>query len=65
MKLLPINIAMCIPTFMFLNYLLLEADIDKYVSIGIAICIYFIDVFHRIEIDYLSDRIKKLEDSQK
>lgn len=67
LKFLPSNIFWKIPTFMF-PFTLLTSDVvkmDTYVSAGIALCIYVIDVVHTTDIDYLSERIKKLEDSQK
>jgi len=63
---LPSNVLFKVPTFMVIYYLLNDlAKIDNFASLGLAFCIYFIDVAHSTEIDYLSDRIKKLEDSQK
>jgi hypothetical protein len=63
---LPLNAFFKIPTFTVIYYLLNDlAKIDNFASLWLAFCIYFIDVAHSTEIDYLSDRIKKLEDSQK
>lgn len=66
LKFLPFNLFLHIPTFIFIHYLLNDlAKIDNFTSLGFAFCIYLNVVAHSTEIDYLSDRIKKLEDSQK
>lgn len=66
LKFLPFNIFIKSPIFIGLQFLLDQlVKIDNFASSEIAFCIYLIVVVHSTEIDYLSERIKKLEDSQK
>ena len=41
------------------------AQMNTLASIGIAFYIYFLDVKGQTDTDYLSEKIKKLEDAQK
>lgn len=66
LKYLPFNIFWCILSFIVPFFILTEmTQINILASIGIALYIYFLDVKEQTDIDYLSEKIKKLEDAQK
>lgn len=66
LKHLPFNLFWCISSFILPFFILTEmAEMNTLASIGIASCIYFLDVKGQTDIDYLSEKIKKLEDTQK
>ena len=53
LKFLAFNIFLNVPTFMIIQFLLVQlVEIDNFASSGIAFCIYLIVVVHSTEIDY-------------
>jgi len=66
LKHLPFNFFWCVSSFILPFFILTEmANMNMLASIGIAFYIYFLDVKEQTNSDYLSEKIKKLEDTQK
>jgi len=65
-KHLPFNLFWCVTSFILPFFILTEmANMNTLASIGISFYIYFLDVKWQTDTDYLSEKIKKLEDVQK
>ena len=66
LKHLPFNFFWCASSFILPFFILTEmAQMNTLASIGIAFYIYFLDVKGQTDTDYLSEKIKKLEDAKK
>ena len=66
LKYLPFNFLGCVSSFILPFYILTEmAQMNTLASIGVAFYIYFLDIKGQTDTDYLSEKIKKLEDAQK
>jgi hypothetical protein len=64
LKHLPFNFLWCIASFILPFFILNEiANMNTLASIGIAFYIYILDVKWHTDTDYLSEKIKKLEDA--
>jgi hypothetical protein len=60
------NFLWCISSFMIPFFILtLMVKTDLLITIALSLYIYFIDVFGQTNNDYLSEKIKKLEDLKK
>lgn len=65
-KHLPFNLFWCVGSFILPFVILSElAQINTLASIGLAFYIYFLDVTHQTNFDYLREKIDKLEDDKK
>lgn len=65
LKHLPFNIFWCASSFILPFYILTEtAQMNTVASVGISLCFYLLDIKGQTDTDYLSERIKKLEDEK-
>jgi len=66
LKYVPFNMFWCVTSFIFPLFILMEIlNFGLLESSMVALYVYLLDVRNQSELDYLSERVKELEDNRK